>query len=39
VEHLDRIEYAGITKKGLRVGSWRELTQKEIDTLRNDKEL
>ncbi len=34
VEHLDRIEYAGLTKKGLRLGSWRQLTQKEIDSLR-----
>lgn len=30
VQSLDRVEYAGLTKKDLRVGKWRELTTKEV---------
>ncbi len=30
---LDRVEYAGLTKKGLSVGQWRELTKQEIKNL------
>lgn len=33
VEKLDRINFAGLTKKGLPLGHFRELTQKEIQTL------
>jgi len=32
---LDRVGYAGLTKEGLSVGSWRYLTQKEISSLKN----
>ena len=35
VEELDRIEFAGITYKGLKQGQWRYLTNDEIDSLRN----
>ncbi len=35
VVKLDRIEYAGLTKKGLPVGAWRYLTEKEIVLLKN----
>lgn len=38
VEELDRIEFAGITYKGLKQGQWRYLTQDEIDSLKNDLE-
>jgi len=31
---LDRINYAGLTKKGLSVGSWRYLTDKEVASLK-----
>lgn len=34
VTKLDRIEYASLTKKGLALGSWRQLTQSEINTLK-----
>lgn len=33
VAGLDRIAYAGLTKKGLRVGQWRHLTKDEIKEL------
>ena len=38
---LDRSEYAGLTKKGLKVGTWRLLTDDEVETLcqRKAKEL
>lgn len=38
---LDRCEYAGLTKKGLKTGMWRLLTDDEIDLLyqREEKEL
>lgn len=32
---LDRIEYAGLTKRGLLVGDWRYLTDDEVEGLRN----
>jgi 23S rRNA pseudouridine2605 synthase len=31
---LDRVFFAGLTKKGLRRGEWRYLTEKELDFLR-----
>lgn len=34
VTKLDRVLFAGLTKKGLRRGDWRFLTQKEVDMLR-----
>lgn len=34
VEKLDRINFAGITKRELPVGTWRPLTTKEIDHLK-----
>jgi pseudouridine synthase len=34
---LDRIDYAGITKKSLAIGKWRMLSIDEIDTLLNKK--
>ena len=33
VSKLDRIEYAGLTKKGLLVGYWRFLTEDEVERL------
>lgn len=33
VEKLDRVNFAGLTKKGLPLGHYRELTEKEIATL------
>lgn len=33
VDRLDRIKYAGISKRGLQIGHWRFLTQKEIEKL------
>ena len=35
VVKLDRVQFAGLTKKGLRRGDWRFLTEKEVDMLRN----
>ncbi len=35
VVKLDRVGYAGLTKEGLPVGSWRYLTHKEISYLKN----
>ena len=34
VDALDRIKYAGITKRGLPVGLWRYLTEREVAILR-----
>jgi 23S rRNA pseudouridine2605 synthase len=34
VTKLDRVFFAGLTKKGLRRGEWRYLTEKELDFLR-----
>lgn len=32
---LDRVQFAGLTKKNLRRGDWRFLTEKEVDMLRS----
>ena len=34
VTKLDRVQFAGLTKKGLRRGDWRYLTEEEVDRLR-----
>ncbi len=34
VVKLDRVQFAGLTKKNLRRGEWRYLTQEEVDRLR-----
>lgn len=34
VTKLDRVQFAGLTKKNLRRGDWRYLTEKEVDMLR-----
>lgn len=34
VRHLDRIEYAGLTKKGLPLGKWRHLRKEEVAALK-----
>ena len=34
VTELDRVQFAGLTKKNLRRGDWRFLTEKEVDMLR-----
>ena len=34
VVKLDRVQFAGLTKKGVRRGDWRYLTEKEVDILR-----
>ena len=34
VTKLDRVQFAGLTKKNLRRGEWRYLTQEEVDRLR-----
>jgi 23S rRNA pseudouridine2605 synthase len=42
VEKLDRVVFAGLTKKNLSRGRWRHLTEKEIITLKHftaDKKL
>ena len=31
---LDRVQFAGLTKKNVRRGDWRYLTEKEVDMLR-----
>ena len=36
VEELDRIEFAGITYKGLKQGQWRYLSGEEIESLRKE---
>ena len=35
VAKLDRVQFAGLTKKNLRRGDWRFLTQKEVEMLRS----
>lgn len=35
VEKLDRVSFAGITKKGLALGEWRELKKAEVDRLKS----
>ncbi|MGI6223933.1 MAG: pseudouridine synthase, partial [Prevotella sp.] len=35
VVKLDRVQFAGLTKKNLRRGDWRFLTQKEVEMLRS----
>ena len=39
VTHLDRINFGGLTKKDLPVGSWRELTHEEITNLTSSKDI
>jgi 23S rRNA pseudouridine2605 synthase len=34
VTKLDRVQFAGLTKKNLRRGDWRFLTEKEVEMLR-----
>jgi 23S rRNA pseudouridine2605 synthase len=34
VVKLDRVQFAGLTKKNLRRGDWRYLTEQEVDMLR-----
>ena len=34
VVKLDRVQFAGLTKKNLRRGDWRYLTEEEVDRLR-----
>lgn len=34
VTKLDRVQFAGLTKKNLRRGDWRYLTEEEVDRLR-----
>ena len=34
VQRLDRVQFAGLTKKNLRRGDWRFLTEKEVNMLR-----
>ena len=34
VTKLDRVQFAGLTKKNLRRGDWRFLTEQEVDMLR-----
>lgn len=34
IKHLDRFEYAGLSKKGLKTGQWRFLTPAEVDILK-----
>ena len=34
VMKLDRVQFAGLTKKNVRRGDWRFLTEKEVDMLR-----
>jgi 23S rRNA pseudouridine2605 synthase len=36
VTKLDRVEYAGLTKKDLEVGKWRYLTNTEVNRLKNN---
>lgn len=35
VVKLDRAQFAGLTKKNLRRGDWRFLTEQEVEMLRN----
>ena len=34
IKQLDRVQYAGLTKKNLPIGHWRSLTKKEIESLK-----
>ena len=34
VKKLDRIGYAGLSKRGIPLGKWRKLDQKDIDRLK-----
>ncbi len=34
VKKLDRVEYAGLTKKGVSIGKWRLLSKKEVEDLK-----
>lgn len=34
VEHLDRVQFAGLTKKNVKRGHWRTITQKEVNFLK-----
>ena len=34
VVKLDRVQFAGLTKKNVRRGDWRYLTEEEVDRLR-----
>ena len=36
VERLDRVYYAGMTKRNLPRGTWRYLTAEEVRMLKND---
>jgi 23S rRNA pseudouridine2605 synthase len=35
VVKLDRVQFAGLTKKNLRRGDWRFLTEQEVEMLRS----
>ena len=35
VVKLDRVQFAGLTKKNVRRGDWRFLTEKEVEMLRS----
>jgi 23S rRNA pseudouridine2605 synthase len=37
VQKLDRVYYAGITKKNLKRGAWRFLTNEEVDRLKSGR--
>ena len=37
VQKLDRVYYAGITKKNLKRGQWRFLTREEVDRLKSGR--
>ncbi len=39
VDKLDRVAYAGLTKSKLKRGEWRELTEKELKTLKRNVKL
>ena len=39
VTHLDRINFGGLTKKNLPIGSWRELTHEEVSNLTAGKDI
>jgi 23S rRNA pseudouridine2605 synthase len=37
VQKLDRVYYAGITKKNLKRGQWRFLTREEVERLKSGR--
>ena len=37
VTKLDRVYYAGLTKKNLKRGQWRFLTREEVDRLKSGR--